>query len=148
MTASALQYIESLPEHRREVISQIRETLLSHLPKGFEETINYGMLAYVVPHSLYPGGYHCDPKLPLPFIIVASQKNFIAIYHMGLYAEPSLMDWFTGQWSHHSSKKLDMGKSCMRFKKAEDVPLRLIGALAEKVSPDHWVAIYESVFKK
>ncbi len=126
----------------------MRQTILKNLPKGFEEGMGYGMLGYVVPHSRYPAGYHCDPKQPLPFVSLASQKNFIALYHMGLYMMPSLLHWFQEEYSKHSKKKLDMGKSCIRFKKADDIPYDLIGELMKKVSPDEWIACYESKLKK
>ena len=88
-------YISQIPEDRKEGINTLRKTILKNLPTGFEECISYGMVGYVVPHSIYPSGYHCDPKLPLPFMAFANQKNAISFYHMGIYADPSLMDWFT-----------------------------------------------------
>jgi len=136
------EYIEALPEDRKKIISQIRKTILKNLPKGFKEEMSYGMLGYVVPHSLYPDGYHCDPKLPLPFISLASQKNFISFYHMGLYGGEYL-EWFQKKWKNHSDKKLDMGKSCIRFKKQEDIPLQLLGELCTKIAPQEWIALYE-----
>ena len=136
------EYIESLPEDRRKIISEMRKAILKNLPKGFEEVMGYGMLGYVVPHKIFPRGYHCDPKQPLPFISIASQKNHIALYHMGLYAS-SKIDWLEQEWKKHSSKKLDMGKSCIRFKKAEDVPLELIGTLAAMMTPQEWIQLYE-----
>lgn len=142
------EYVASLPEDRKSVVSEIIKTFSKHLPKGFETGISYGMVGFCVPHSLYPKGYHCDPKQPLPFAGVASQKNHISIYHMGLYASTSLMDWFVTEWKNHSAKKLDMGKSCIRFKKAEDVPLKLIAELASKLTPKQWIEIYESNFHK
>lgn len=141
-------YIDSLPEDRKKIISDIRKTLKKNLPKGFQETMGYGMICYVVPHSLYKPGYHCDPAQPLPFISLASQKNHIALYHMGLYATPNQLAWFTKEWDKHSSKKLDMGKSCLRFKKPEDVPMELIAALAARITPADWIKTYESVIKK
>jgi len=141
------EYIDSLPEDRRKIISQIRKVLLKNLPKGFKEGMGYGMIGYVVPHTIYPDGYHCDPKQPLPFISLASQKNHIALYHMGLYAGKYL-DWFTKEWSKVTDKKLDMGKSCIRFKKPEDVPLELIGELASKITPKEWIALYEKNLKQ
>lgn len=110
--------------------------------------MSYGMIGYVVPHSVYPAGYHCDPKLPLPFINLASQKNFIALYHMGLYADAELLEWFTAEYPRHSSTKLDMGKSCIRFKKPEAIPYALIGQLAKKMSTDDWIRLYESQLRK
>ena len=140
-------YIESLPEDRKKIISDIRKTLLKNLPKGFKEGMGYGMIGYCVPHSLYPDGYHCDPKQPLPFISLASQKNHIALYHMGLYGGEHL-EWFQKEWKKTTDKKLDMGKSCIRFKKAEDVPLKLIGELATKMTPKEWIEIYEKNLKR
>jgi uncharacterized protein YdhG (YjbR/CyaY superfamily) len=141
------EYIDSLSPERRQIINSIRKVILKTLPKGFQEEMNYGMIGYVVPHKIYPEGYHCDPTLPLPFLGLASQKNFIAIYHMGIYAQPKLLEWFQDEWRVHSTKKLDMGKSCIRFKKPEDVPLDLIGELVTKLTPHQWIGIYEKAFK-
>ena len=137
------EYINSLPDERKQVMNKLRETILDNLPKGFEETINYGMIGYVVPHSIYPNGYHCDPKLSLPFMSIASQKNFVAVYHMGLYANPELMNWFLQEYPKHCSTKLDMGKSCLRFKKMDQIPFELIAALSKKVSVKEWIETYE-----
>lgn len=141
------EYIDSLPEDRKRAVSGIRKTILKNLPKGFSEVMCYGMLGYVVPHSMYPKGYHCNPKQPLPFINVASQKNYISIYHMGLY-KGKLLDWFKREWKSVSKKKLDMGKCCIRFKKFEDVPLDLIGRLASKLTPQKWIEIYEKAIAR
>lgn len=141
------EYIDSLPPERKQAISAIRKVILKNLPKGFQEEMNYGMIGYVVPHKIYPDGYHCDPTLPLPFLGLASQRNFIAIYHMGIYAQPKLLEWFQDECRVHSTKKLDMGKSCIRFKKPEDVPLDLIGELVTKMTPQQWIGIYEKAFK-
>ncbi len=141
------EYIAQLPEERQEVISKIRNSILKNLPKGFEEQMSYGMLGYVVPHSKYPGGYHCDPKLPLPFMNLASQKNFVALYHSGIYANPKLYDWFVGEYSKHCKYKLDMGKSCVRFKKMNDIPYDLIEELCGKMTPDDWITLYEKKVK-
>ncbi len=141
------EYLQSLPDDRRPIITALREVILKNLPTGFQETMSYGMLGYVVPHSLYPAGYHCDPKLPLPFLSLASQKNHISLYHMGLY-EGELLDWFRQEWPKASNKKLDLGKSCIRFKKPEDVPLALIGELVGKVTPQEWIGYYEQNFKR
>lgn len=137
-------YLQQLPEDRKAAVETLRSTILENLPKGFSEQISYGMLAYVVPHSLYPAGYHADPRQPLPFISLASQKNFIALYHMGLYADPKLLDWFTKEYAKVVKTKLDMGKSCIRFKKTDQIPFRLIGELASKIAPHDWIALYES----
>ena len=142
------QYINQLPEDRKEAISKLRKVILDNLPKGYEEQLNYGMLGYVVPHSKYPGGYHCDPTLPLPFMNIASQKNSINVYHMGMYAKKELLDWFIREFPKHSNRKLDMGKSCIRFKKIGEIPYNLIGELASKMTVDGWIATYEKVIKK
>lgn len=148
MTSTATrpeEYIQSLPEDRKEPMNKLRETILKNLPKGFTETLSYGMIGYVVPHEKYPAGYHCDPKLPLPFVSIASQKNFIAFYHMGIYAMPELLEWFTNEYPKYSSPKLDMGKSCIRFKKPELIPHKLIGELMKKISEAKWIEVYESI---
>ena len=141
------EYINALPSERKEAIAKLRNTILKNLPKGFSETMGYGMIGYVVPHSLYPAGYHCDPKLPLPFMSIASQKNFVAVYHMGIYANKALFDWFVNEYPNHSKRKLDMGKSCIRFKKIEEIPYDLIGTLAGKMTSQQWIDIYESEIK-
>ena len=142
------EYIENLPEDRKIVIETLRQLLLKNLPHGFEETMAYGMLGFVVPHHLYPAGYHCDPKQPLPFISLASQKNFVALYHMGIYANPELLDWFVSEFPKHSKAKLDMGKSCIRFKKMDQIPFDLIAELVQKTTVQEWINLYESAFKK
>ncbi len=142
------QYLNELPEYRKSIISEIRNIIKKNLSKGFEEGMSYGMIGFYVPHKLYPKGYHCDPKLPLPFINLASQKNHIAIYHMGLYASKEELNWFETEWKKHSSKKLEMGKSCIKFKKAEDVNLKLIAELAKKITPQQWIDTYEKAFVK
>ena len=142
------EYLNVIPEERKAVMTKLHQTILDNLPKGFEATMSYGMIGYVVPHSLYPKGYHCDTKLPLPFMSIASQKNFIAVYHMGIYADPELMAWFVGEYPNYVKTKLDMGKSCVRFKKIETIPLELIGQLATKMTPDDWIARYEAAFVK
>ncbi|MCG3165178.1 MAG: hypothetical protein POELPBGB_00940 [Bacteroidia bacterium] len=141
------EYLESLPDDRKKAMTELRKVILANLPKGFKEGMGYGMLGYVVPHSIYPAGYHCDPKQPLPFINIASQKNFIAVYHMGVYSDPKLLKWFTEEYVKHSKTKLDMGKSCIRFKKPEQIPFKLIGELASKITVQEWIDIYESHFK-
>lgn len=148
MAASAEQYIKELPPDRQEPMTQLRNVILKNLPKGFKETMSYGMLGYVVPHELYAPGYHCDPKLPLPFLAIASQKNFIAFYHMGIYAMPGLLQWFTAEYPKHSSARLDMGKSCVRFKKPEHIPYKLLGELIKKVPVKAWINVYEENIKR
>ncbi|MGE0090646.1 MAG: DUF1801 domain-containing protein [Bacteroidales bacterium] len=142
------QYIKQLPEERKLVVEKLRKTIHENLPMGFSETINYGMIGFVVPHSIYPKGYHCDTKQPLPFINIASQKNFIVFYHMGIYADKALYDWFVNEYPKHCKTKLDMGKSCVRFKKVDDIPYNLIAELAKKVSPQDWIKLYEINFNK
>ncbi len=139
-------YMASLPQDRQEAISKIRQAILKNLPKGFVEQMSYGMIGYVVPHSLYPAGYHCTPALPLPYMNVASQKKFIAVYHMGIYANTQLLKWFTNEYSKRVSGKLDMGKSCIRFKKPANIPFDLIGELAGKLTVTEWIKLYEKNF--
>lgn len=142
------EYIESLPDDRKEAMTKLRNLLSENLPDGFEEAMSYGMMGYVIPHSSYPDGYHCDPKLPLPFITIASQKNFIALYHMGIYADKQLHDWFVAEYPKHCKTKLDMGKSCIRFKKAENIPYDLIRQLVSKMTPQQWIVLYEHLYKR
>ncbi len=141
------EYLQSLPEERQAAISKLREVISQNLPDGFTEVMTYGMLGYVVPHSVYPAGYHCDPKQPLPFMSVASQKNFVAVYHMGIYADPELMDWFVKEYPKYVKTKLDMGKSCIRFKNMNNIPFQLIGELAGKMTAEEWIKIYEENIK-
>jgi uncharacterized protein YdhG (YjbR/CyaY superfamily) len=142
------EYIDELPLDRKEVIQKLRNVIKDNLPKGFEEVMGYGMLGYAVPHSIYPKGYHCNPKDPLPFISLASQKNFIAFYHMSIYSNKSLHDWFSEEYPKHCKAKLDMGKSCIRFKKMDDIPYELIAELVKKVSVDDWIKTYEATYLK
>ncbi|MCL6267034.1 DUF1801 domain-containing protein [Flagellimonas myxillae] len=142
------EYISKLPEDRKAAVSKLRETVKNNLPQGFEECISYKMIGYVVPHSLYPGGYHCDPKLPLPFVNIASQKNFVALYHSGIYADKGLLDWFVGEYPKYVKTKLDMGKSCIRFKKMDAIPYELIAELCQKMSPEAWIQLYEKNIKR
>jgi len=124
------------------------EVIKKNLPKGYKEGMGYGMMGWDVPHSIYPAGYHCNPKDPLPFMGIASQKNFIAVYHMGVYADPKLLKWFQAAHAKASPKKLEMGKSCIRYKKPEDIPFDLIGELASKITPAEWIATYEKNIKR
>ena len=142
------EYVDSLSEERKLTIEKLRKIIKLNLPEGFQEEMSYGMLGYVVPHSIYPKGYHCKPNLPLPFINIASQKNFIALYHMGVYANPELLGWFVAEYSKHVKSKIDMGKSCIRFKKMEDIPYELIGELVAKMTVSDWVSTYENNFIK
>jgi uncharacterized protein YdhG (YjbR/CyaY superfamily) len=141
-------YLKQLPADRLPHFKKLRDTILKNLPKGFEECISYGMIGYVVPHSLYPAGYHCDRKLPLPFICIASQKNFIALHHMGLYGDKKLLDWFVKEYAAQCTHKLDMGKGCVRFKKPEQIPYKLIAELAKKISAKDWINLYEKNYRR
>ena len=140
-------YIAELPDDRKKAMTELRKVIKKNLPNGFKEEMSYGNIGYVVPHSKYPSGYHCDPKLPLPFMGVASQKNSINFYHMGIYADPELLKWFTDAHTKLSPKKLDMGKSCIRYKNPEDIPYKLLGELVSKITVDDWIEKYESVLK-
>lgn len=141
-------YISQVPEERQDTLKTLREVINSNLPEGFEEGIIYKMIGYYVPHSVYPDGYHCDPKTPLPFMSFASQKNSVNLYHSGIYAKKELHDWFVNEFPKHSNRKLDMGKSCIRFKKLDDIPFKLIGELTKKMSCKEWINIYEAALKK
>ena len=147
-STSVNEYLSEIPNERVESFSKLRDVILKNIPKGFEEVMSYGMIGYVVPHKTYPAGYHCDPNLPLPFTNIASQKNFIALYHMGIYANPNLLNWFVNEYPKHCKSKLDMGKSCIRFKKMDDIPYKLIGELMKKITVKDWVVMYETNFKK
>jgi len=145
--ATVEQYIKELPAERKEPVTKLRDTVLKNIPKGFKEVMSYGMLGYVVPHDLYPAGYHCDPKLPLPFVCIASQKNYIALHHMGIYASPDILKWFEAEYPKHSPSKLDMGKGCIRFKKPEHIPYKLIAELMKKMTVKDWIKKYEENFR-
>ncbi|MGB5818503.1 MAG: DUF1801 domain-containing protein [Saonia sp.] len=140
-------YIANLPNERKPVISRLREVIGKNLPDGFKETMNYGMIGYVVPHTIYPDGYHCTPELPLPFMNLASQKNFIGIYHMGIYTDKRLLDWFVGEYPKHCKRKLDMGKSCIRLKYMDEIPYDLLGEMASKITVREWINTYENALK-
>ena len=145
---SVQDYLTKVPEERQVYFNELRDTILKNIPKGYLEQLSYGMIGYVVPHSIYPDGYHVDPKLPLPFVSIANQKNFIALYHSGIYADQELHDWFVGEYPKHCKRKLDMGKSCIRFKKPEEIPFKLIAQLMKKMKLKEWVALYEKNVKK
>lgn len=140
-------YFADLPDERKDAMNKLRTAIKKNLPKGFSEKMGYGMVGYGVPHSIYPAGYHCDPSSPLPFMSIASQKNFIAVYHMGIYSDPKLLNWFTEEYAKRVKGKLDMGKSCIRFKKHENIPFDLIGELASKMTVNDWIECYESALK-
>lgn len=141
-------YVSKVQDVHKDAIVKLRRTIQENLPKGFEEQLNYNMLGYVVPHSLYPDGYHCDPKLPLPFLNLASQKNFIGLYHMGIYADKKLYDWWVKEYEQRVPSKLDMGKSCVRLKKMEHIPYDLVAELCQKMNPDDWIKLYEKNIKR
>ena len=141
-------YLQKVPAERQAPMARLRALLRSNLPEGFEEVLSYGMPGFVVPHALYPKGYHCDPTLPLPFVSFASQKNFIALYHMGLYANEEHMAWFKASWDADQWGKLDMGKSCIRFKNMDKIPWDLLSELATKITPQAWISQYEAAFLK
>jgi hypothetical protein len=147
MNPAVKEYLSSIVPERKEVFQQLHDTILSNLDPQFDVVMSYGMIGYVLPHSVYPAGYHCDPKLPLPFISIASQKSHIAVYHMGMYAKPELLDWFVQSFIAVTGKKPDMGKSCIRFKKPESIPIPLIGELIGKMSASEWIALYEEQLK-
>ena len=141
-------YINSIEEGpRKDLFLQLRDVIASKLPKGFEETMNYGMIGYVVPHTLYPKGYHCSPELPLPFVNLVIRKDIITFYHMGLYADAAMLAWFETEYTKETGKKPDMGKSCIRFKKIEEIPFELIAELSTKMTPKDWIKLYEEKFK-
>ena len=146
--ATVEQYMNEIPEERKEGVNKLRAIILENLPKGFEEGMSYGMVGYFVPHSIYPQGYHCNSELPLPFMSFANQKNSINLYNMELYANPDLYAWFVTEFAKHSNEKLDMGKSCIRFKKSANIPFELIAELVRKVTVTDWILSYESKFKK
>ena len=151
MTSQAISpedYIAQLPEDRKGAITKLNNLIKKHMPKGLEAGMGYGMLAYYVPKSIYPDGYHSKPFPPLPFINVASQKNFIALYHSGMYAKKELYNWFVAEYPKHCKYKLDMGKSCVRFKKIEDIPYGLIEELLAKMTVEEWIKTYEETIKK
>ena len=137
------EYLAALPSDRRQAVGRLREVLRGNLPEGFEEAIDYGMLSYVVPHSLYPAGYHVDPKRPLPFIALASQKQYVSLYHLGLYDGP-LLAWFRTAWPKHSRARLDLGKCCLRLRNLDEIPYGLIGELAGRMTPRQWIETYKA----
>jgi uncharacterized protein YdhG (YjbR/CyaY superfamily) len=142
------EYIESLAEDRKSAMVTLRNCINKNIPKGFKEIMSYGMPGWVVPHKTYPNGYHCNTALPLPFVNIASQKNFIALYHMGIYSNALLLKWFVGEYPKYSNTKLDMGKSCIRFKKPDQIPFELIGELMKKMTVNDWIGLYEKNLKR
>ena len=138
----------NISEDRKEQFTKLHNVILKNLPKGFETAMSYGGLGYVVPHSIYPACYHCKPTEPLPFAAIASQKNSINFYHMGIYSKPELLNWFLEEYPKHTKQKLDMGKSCIRFKKLDDIPYKLIGELMKKITVKEWICLYETNVKR
>lgn len=146
--STVYEILTNLTEDRAEPFNKLHNVIVKNLPNGFEPAISYGGLGYVVPHTLYPGGYHCKPSEPLPFAGIASQKYSINFYHMGIYCDPKLLEWFVTEYPRRSMQKLDMGKSCVRFKKLDDIPFELIGELMKKMSVNEWINMYEANLKK
>lgn len=142
------EYIAALDDERREVMTELRKVINDNLPAGYKECIGYNMPSWVVPKETYPAGYHCDPKLPLPFLSIASQKRHVGFYHMGIYANDDLLAWFQEEWPKHMKTKLDMGKSCIRLKNMKTIPYDLLGQLVAKVSVHEWVQTYEKNVKR
>lgn len=142
------EYISKVPEDRKEPLAKLRAVIKNNLPDGFEETMGYGMIGYVIPHTIYPEGYHCDPSLPLPFMNLASQKNYIAVYHSGVYANKEMHEWFVDEYKKRTGKKPDMGKSCIRLKNIDSIPYDLIGELSSKITSRQWISTYENIIKK
>ena len=141
------EYLDKVPEERKMAFNKLRQTIIDNLPSGFAEDFSYGYIGFNVPHSLYPAGYHCTPEKPLPFTGIASQKNFIGLYHMGIYANPELLEWFVSEYPKHCKHKLDMGKSCIRLKKMNEIPYELIGELMQRMTVDEWIDLYEATTK-
>ena len=137
------EYLEQLPPDRRETMENLRAAVLENLPSGLMEIMLYGMICYVIPHSLYPKGYHVDPKLPVTMLGIASQKNHIALYHMGIYAFPQVCQWFMAAYGRAMGKKPDIGKSCIRFRLAANIPYGLLGELCSKVTVTDYLRVYE-----
>ncbi len=147
-TNSVEEYLSNVPDERKIAFQKLVETISENLPKGFQTNLSYGMIGWSVPLETFPAGYHCSPGTPLPFINLASQKNFIALYHMGIYANDELLNWFVEEYSKHSKRKLDMGKSCIRFKKPDEIPFELIAELSKRMTPKDWISIYEKMLNR
>jgi uncharacterized protein YdhG (YjbR/CyaY superfamily) len=141
MTTAVDAYLATLPEDRRAALVTLRDAIRTGLPEGYEEGLQYGMISWYVPHSRYPDGYHCDPKQPVPFASIAAQKSHLAVYLFCVYTDPALTAWFVDEYTK-SGKKLDMGKSCVRFKKIEDAPVELFGQTVARVPVDTFLAQY------
>jgi len=142
---TVIEYIQQIPHDKQSDFIKLIEVILNNIPEGFEECIIYNMPSWVVPHSIYPQGYHCDPSKPLPFLSLGVQKNFIGFYHMGIYAKPELLKWFQDQWAVECKTKLDMGKSCVRLKK--EIPFSLLEELLRRMSLSDVIEIFSKVSK-
>lgn len=140
------EYLAELPPDRRKAIETVRRVIKKNLGKGYAEGMSYGMIGYYVPHSVYPPGYHCNPEQPLPFACLASQKNHMAVYLMCVYGRKEHESWFRKAWAK-TGKKLDMGKSCVRFKKLEDLAVDVIGEAIKRVPVGEFIEYYETVIK-
>jgi hypothetical protein len=145
---SVEHYLTELLEDKRKIMQRLRETIQTNISKDTEETMQYGMITYVIPYSVYPPGYHCAPKQPLPFVSLAAQKNFFAFYHMGMYAKPELLNWYTETYTQTMNKKPDVGKSCIRFKKAEHISFELLAELVGRMTASEWIELYEKNYRK
>lgn len=141
---SVQEYFQNIPDERKDTMNRLREIINNNIPNEFKEVLNYGMPSWVIPHSIYPSGYHTSPDLPLPFMSLASQKHFIGLYHMGIYADLELLKWWQTEYRQSAKRKLDMGKSCIRLKYLDDIPFELIGILCKKISANEWITIYEN----
>ncbi|MFJ7669145.1 DUF1801 domain-containing protein [Lysinibacillus sp. NPDC097195] len=141
-------YIEQVDEKWRDSFAQLADVIATNIPAGFEQTMNYDMISYVVPLSTYPNGYHVTPNTPLPFISLAAQKRHIAVYHMGIYADTALLSWFQEEYAKRVPTKLNMGKSCIRFSSTKNIPYDLIGELVSKMTPGEWITRYEGALNK
>ncbi len=142
------QYLIELPEERKLPMNTLRDIIKYNIPEGFEEVMSYGMIGYVVPHSIYPNGYHCNPKLPLPYINIGSKKNFIILHHLGIYGSKEISNWFVAEYPKYAKHKLDIGKGCVRFKKINEIPFLLIEELIKKISLKKYIAQYEANIKR
>jgi uncharacterized protein YdhG (YjbR/CyaY superfamily) len=146
--ATAEAYLKDMPAEKKEAFNKLRKTILENIPEGFKEVVGNGMIHYVVPHELFPAGYHCNPAQPLSLAGIAVQKNFISLHHMGMYGNPRLLKWFAAEYPVHCKTKLDMGKSCIRFKKMDDIPYELIGELMKKISVKEYIDTYQKIMNR
>ena len=142
---SIADYLAQVDDERKPAFTKLYQTIKQNIPPQFNEQLIYGQIGFVVPKTIYPAGYHCTPELPLPFVTIAAQKSHLALYHMGIYMLPDVYDWFVAEYPNHSKRKLDMGKSCVRFKKTDDIPFDLIAQLMQKITLEKYVATYEVI---